>query len=101
MKKMESKHTPGPWEIQGGIIVADLNYDAEREEYIGVSICQIHGTQTKAHKANARLIAAAPAMYSFVESVAAKGCEENGERGPDCGECDTCNARKLLTEIAP
>jgi hypothetical protein len=35
-------------------------------------------------------------LREYVESVAAKGCEQS--RSFDCGECDTCRARTLLRE---
>jgi formate-dependent nitrite reductase cytochrome c552 subunit len=84
---MENKHTPGPWHDRVNEFGQQCIYNPDT----WVATCKT--------PANARLIAAAPEMHSFIDSVAAKGCEENGEHGPECGECDTCRARTLLNKI--
>ena len=99
------KHTPGPWEI---------NQDVPGEIYINgqeLSIAEIHNHQSalgcdptlgREATANARLIAAAPAMYLELNAVKSwmKSClldnQENGLPGRD--RYDSVSAAIALAE---
>ena len=63
----ESKHTPGPWgteEINGHLYVTEAADDAEG------MICLVEADRThNENRANAALIAAAPAMYEALKAV--------------------------------
>lgn len=66
-----SKHTPAPWYIDGTIRGTDLivsNNDYQ------IAICITH-PNPDSNKANARLIAASPTMYEYIEKQAIAGCE--------------------------
>lgn len=66
----QTKHTAGPWEVQGNNIVATKgNVDV-------AVICYSGEHFTGEDKANARLIAAAPTMYEFIAKVSADGSVE-------------------------
>ena len=67
-----SKHTPGPWRINGNNmfrwIVADSEVfthsgDVNRSAYGGNMVCE------SVHKANARLIAAAPELLEALQDM--------------------------------
>lgn len=67
-----SKHTPGPWRINGNNmfrwIVADSEVfthsgDVNRSAYGGNMVCE------SVHKANARLIAAAPELLEALKEI--------------------------------
>ncbi len=56
-----SKHTPGPWNIDGGTNSnEDLFIWKTGEYYSGHAIATVHGEIQEGSQANARLIAAAP-----------------------------------------
>ena len=71
------QHTPGPWDVatkagDGGLVVRSSKSMHE--------LCQIHSSYKykDAHKANARLIAAAPELLAFVQEwLARQGTDEN------------------------
>lgn len=64
-----SAHTPGPWHVCGGshpdkVLAADSNLIAD---------CSHPNRPPHFGEANARLIAAAPTMYSYIAKKAAEG----------------------------
>ena len=66
---METKHTPGPWAIDGEgtnamVRGADLTIVAVRHRLTGPT-----------HEANARLIAAAPELLEALESILSDACD--------------------------
>jgi hypothetical protein len=88
-----SKHTPGPWRIQGAVTITGkpggiprfLVWPAEETETSVVEICeidcQIEGNYTcniAEAKANARLIAAAPELLAACKFLLAAAETEPG-----------------------
>ena len=57
-------HTPGPWRINGGLIVTDETNTAYTVAVVGEP-----NNQTFLNTANARLIAAAPDMYAALVAL--------------------------------
>jgi hypothetical protein len=84
-----SKHTPGPWYIEGGYLICtdDLEIGAVSSVDRGDDGKWCHGEATKA---NARLIAAAPellqACASIMVSIASK---TKYLEGCDCADCQS------------
>jgi hypothetical protein len=74
-EKQMSKHTPGPWEARGKAIVV-RGSPRWNNAYNG-RICNVQGAGegdnkiNETAKANARLIAAAPAMYEALQKILA------------------------------
>jgi hypothetical protein len=67
----EFKHTPGPW-----LIDEEDNLIRATDDR-GTLICNLGGnSKNPAVMADARLIAAAPAMYEYIASSASNGCVE-------------------------
>lgn len=78
---MSTKHTPGPWSPDSD---EDGDYISPEAD-LSVGVCEImpidrggekdffHGAVTRA---NARLIAASPTMYAYIESRAKAGDQE-------------------------
>lgn len=76
----ESKHTPGPWKIGNGDIFAEGNRASDFDDivicaigqagYFRSSVCSIVPHHRPEGKANARLIAAAPAMLAALKAAA-------------------------------
>lgn len=57
-----SKHTPGPWIVDGS------DFDVVMVDTVsGSSICDVYGDYSGEREANAALIAAAPTMYEALE----------------------------------
>lgn len=94
----ESKHTPGPWEVMGGVVVTR----SENGQLIDVSDCCTGAASVKdpfTIAANARLIAAAPDLLKVLRMVAGgRGIQ----CGPEChsyrGPCD-CGAGKTMAAV--
>ena len=78
---MEAKHTPGPWSVcehswcetsirapstDNALCRLDINHATEESQE----------ADEEQMAANARLIAAAPAMYEYIASSALNGCTE-------------------------
>lgn len=71
-----SKHTPGPWRVQASRLTLNDRccpwIEAESEPYEAWgnkglrTVCRIEGSTLGNREANARLIAAAPAMYEAI-----------------------------------
>ena len=63
---METKHTPGPWEVDSGMVqTCDETPIAHMDRTIG------NGTMPVERDANARLIAAAPDLLLVLETIEA------------------------------
>jgi len=71
---MTTKHTPGPWAVRYDYVVQAPSFDDGRL----VPVAQPYGVNSDGTDlfANARLIAAAPTMYAYIEQRAAEGDEE-------------------------
>lgn len=68
---MTNKHTPGPWAVETNRrIIADA-FDKP--------ICYFYPRENGSDAANARLIAAAPALLSFAERVLARWYTHDGQ----------------------
>ncbi len=60
---MKTEHTPGPWHVeQSGSIYA-------KNEYIGIALDGRPWGKKLPQEANARLMAAAPELFEFVEKL--------------------------------
>ena len=59
---METKHTPGPWEIKGSYIMAGKVCTASPHGPVGT-----YDDVNEEHQANARLIAAAPDLLATLK----------------------------------
>lgn len=81
---MDSKHTPGPWKIDGGI-VRGWSTDHERP------ICEIYREvrSSDATLANAALIAAAPQLLEALE---------NADTFFEGSENDGCMAHRMIID---
>lgn len=100
------KHTKGPWEVTANCDVRQTN--AHRHD---MSVAQVFGVKTNAEtQANARLIAAAPALYEACKMLMGSiGCGGNGgEHNANChmrfstyppADC-TCGVRLAKAAIA-
>lgn len=64
---MQTKHTPGPWTVPAGQIVADTVWARGGH----LEICKLYGNGRDAETADAdaRLIAAAPDMLEALEKI--------------------------------
>lgn len=66
-----SKHTPGPWNVDGGTNnKGDLYIWQTGEYYGGHAIATVHGEIQEGAEANARLIAAAPDLLATCKASA-------------------------------
>ena len=71
---MSAQYTPGPWQIDWNIARLDIHADGGR---LITSLRRPGDEAREAEaRANARLIAAAPAMYTYIERRAASGDAE-------------------------
>ena len=66
-----SAHTPGPWTVDPR---KKLRVIAENDNTVASTGCT--DSLRDQWEANARLIAAAPTMYSYIASSASNGCAE-------------------------
>jgi hypothetical protein len=90
-----SKHTPGPWKV-------NARYPFWVDDSAGHRLVDLESVRGSAEsKANARLIAAAPAMYDAIRRYLelSPDCEYGGE--PDVcpgvgGPCHWCELRAAL-----
>ena len=67
-----SKFTPGPWKIDGPMIVPESAVKSEMGYQSGEYIAQHFNTLGKTQKANARLIAAAPDLLAALRAIVAR-----------------------------
>ena len=76
-----SKHTPGPWEIDGGTNPKGDKYIWKKGEYYGGhAIATVHEDIQEGAEGNARLVAAAPELLAackyakkYIESLPLSG----------------------------
>lgn len=75
-----TKHTPGPWRIEeSGIRLHPVSGERARDFVLVApdnslpNIGAVYGRLDGENKANARLIASAPTLFSFVQSLALAG----------------------------
>lgn len=68
-----SAHTPGPWHFTDDYNTHVIRSQPKEGREYGELLASIWGGR---HEANARLIAAAPTMYSYIASSASNGCAE-------------------------
>jgi hypothetical protein len=81
--EMETKHTPGPW-FQSHRKTAPDSYNTQVYTQNGEAICtlawypkpEVNGVVGTYREANARLIAACPTMYDFINKKAGEGDAE-------------------------
>jgi hypothetical protein len=71
---MESKHTPGPWEVRENITPSEYGtvevYKEDGNKWIASALGTHVGPRTKEEaKANAHLIAAAPDMFEVIKAI--------------------------------
>ena len=96
---MATKHTPGPWKVQEN---ADVYTRIVRNER-GAYVCSGPQGSDGEDRANARLIAAAPELFKFVEDQARttncicriQAIVKNTHLESDL-ECTHCRAEKLI-----
>lgn len=82
------KHTAGPWIIEQSEIGG--GWWVKQPGIAGFSVALIGHKEAEA---NARLIAAAPEMYAFIESLGCS-CEDSNDHGPQ--QCDYC---KIVSRV--
>ena len=75
---MNTKHTPGPWNVRNYGTDEAGNEMIHIEDQIGRTIIREMGHQDVIHH-NARLIAAAPELLDIVRRLGAKLADECGE----------------------
>lgn len=76
-----SKHTPGPWVVAGPNLIDQADAGVWGSGEFGFVICDMQrdGYEDAEQEANAKLIAAAPAMYSLLAVRAGSGDNEARE----------------------
>jgi len=69
---MSNGHTPGPWELIGDTVMADPRRHLP-DTMLGIANIQDHGSDRPlaVHKANARLLVAAPDLLKACEALVA------------------------------
>ena len=80
-------YTPGPWTVEcdeSGVFVLMGPLKGE-DEYLAVYAAPIDGEASSRRVADARLIAAAPAMYELLLDVEWSSYDD--QRGPNCPKC--------------
>lgn len=77
---MDSKHTPGPWIeaplFQNKIDILHSDKHTPGAASLTIARVTVRPTWLDQQSANARLIAAAPRMYDFIEQLCAQGDEK-------------------------
>ena len=94
-------HTPGPWTYGERVDNAVMGSDNWAVCFPpGIDLDDLDGDSVKVRRwrANARLIAAAPAMLEFIRGFAVWECTLIGDINP-CGECNGCRARAIVGEV--
>ena len=90
---METKHTPGPWEIvcEGGGEPAAVYGQPKNIYASGLRVASMcgPGNDPAAWLANARLIAAAPELLEALEHLKRHVAECNAQWETDCAPIDT------------
>ena len=80
---METKHTPGPWELCDPGDYGDYDGDCRvvlgRHMRLAVVFAGVGTAAEEQNEANARLIAAAPEMAAYIARRAAEGDVEAAE----------------------
>lgn len=94
--KLETAHTPGPWRITSDAgHSANIRITATSRRHIAKVYAESLA-RDRVCEANARLIAAAPALYGFALNVAKMCHAETCDRSPDCDCLYASMARNLL-----
>jgi hypothetical protein len=73
VREMTTKHTPAPWQIDGGTFVYALGPGGTNKFFTSVQAAGPERIGELEKEANARLIAASPMMYDFIAMLAANG----------------------------
>jgi len=91
-----SDHTPGPWELIGDAIMPDPRRHLP-DTMLGIANIQDHGSDRPlaVHRANARLIAAAPDLLEALEALTANyaDVEPGGSKNVDKARAALAKAR--------
>ncbi len=73
-------HTPGPWEVRGDFYIGRAHkmslaevVSSDSGSLAVVKCGDVPHDDIETHKANARLIAAAPTMYNYIVALANQG----------------------------
>lgn len=104
----DAKHAKGPWTIDGHSRAGETRIVAPYKPTCTYQVALVSPDcpDDAARDANARLIAAAPALLAACEAalgviettVGLYPCVESPE-APDCGECDNCHTRHAAVSL--